>query len=74
MNWVEIIVHTTSSGADSVSSLMMDCGAAGTQTEDRADIPDPSQPHGIWEIIDPQLLEICRKMSSFMDGLILLTT
>ena len=57
MNWVEIIVHTTSSGADSVSSLMMDCGAAGTQTEDRADIPDPSQPHGIWEIIDPQLLE-----------------
>ena len=57
MNWIELIVHTTSAGADSVSALMMECGAAGTQTEDRADIPDPSKPHGIWEIIDPKLLE-----------------
>ena len=57
MNWIELIVHTTSAGADSVSSLLMDQGACGTQTEDRADIPDPSKPHGIWEIIDPKLLE-----------------
>lgn len=57
MNWIELIVHTTTSGADSVSLLLMDSGAAGTMTEDRSDIPDPSRPHGIWEIIDPKLLE-----------------
>ena len=52
-----MIVHTTTAGADAVSLLMMDQGATGTMTEDRADIPDPSKPHGIWEIIDPKLLE-----------------
>lgn len=57
MNWIELTVHTTSAGADSVSALLMDAGASGTQTEDRADIPDPSRPHGIWEIIDPRLLD-----------------
>ena len=57
MNWFEVIVHTTTAGSDSVSSMMIDFGSVGTQTEDRADIPDPSKPHGIWEIIDPKLLE-----------------
>ncbi len=57
MDWIELIVHTTSAGADSVSDLMIGLGSAGTMTEDRADIPDPSRPSGIWEIIDPKLLE-----------------
>lgn len=57
MNWIELIVHTTTAGSDAVSALLMDLGAGGTQTEDRADIPDPSQPNGIWEIIDPALPE-----------------
>ena len=57
MNWIELIVHTTTSGSDAVSDLLMDLGASGTQTEDRADIPDPAKPHGIWEIIDPKLIE-----------------
>ena len=57
MDWVELIVHTTTEGSDSVSGIFMDCGASGTMIEDRADIPDPDQPHGIWEIIDPALLE-----------------
>ena len=57
MSWIEAIVHTTTAGSDSVSLLMMDYGASGTQTEDRADIPDPSKPHGIWEIIDPRMLD-----------------
>ena len=56
MDWIEIVVHTTTSGSDSVSSLMIELGATGTMTEDRADIPDPAKPHGIWEIIDPKLL------------------
>lgn len=57
MQWVELIVHTTTEGSDQVSTLLMEEGASGTMIEDRADIPDPSKPHGIWEIIDPRLLE-----------------
>ncbi len=57
MEWVELIVHTTTAGADEVSSVLMECGASGTMIEDRKDIPDPAKPHGIWEIIDPKLLE-----------------
>ena len=57
MNWMECIVHTTTAGADWVSDCLMDLGASGTMIEDKADIPDPSKPHGIWEIIDPKLLE-----------------
>lgn len=56
MDWIELIVHTTTEGSDEVSSILMEAGAAGTMIEDRADIPDPSKPHGIWEIIDPKLL------------------
>ena len=57
MNWIECIVHTTTAGSDWVSDLFMELGASGTMIEDKADIPDPSKPHGIWEIIDPKLLE-----------------
>ena len=57
MNWIECIVHTTTAGSDWVSDLLMELGATGTMIEDKADIPDPSKPHGIWEIIDPKLLE-----------------
>ena len=57
MNWIECIVHTTTAGSDWVSDCMMELGASGTMIEDKADIPDPEKPHGIWEIIDPKLLE-----------------
>ena len=57
MDWIELIVHTSTAGADSVSDVLMDAGASGTMIEDRSDIPDPDKPHGIWEIIDPKLLE-----------------
>ena len=57
MEWIELIVHTTTEGTDQVSGILMDCGASGTMIEDRADIPDPDKPHGIWEIIDPALLD-----------------
>ena len=56
MDWIELIVHTTTDGSDTVSQMLIDEGAEGTMIEDRADIPDPSKPHGIWEIIDPELL------------------
>ena len=57
MTWVEMIIHTTSAGSDWVSDCLMEAGAAGTMIEDRADIPEPGKPHGIWEIVDPALLE-----------------
>ena len=57
MEWIELIVHTTTAGSDQVSEILMDCGASGTMIEDKSDIPDPDKPHGIWEIIDPKLLE-----------------
>ena len=55
MEWIELIVHTATPGTDAVSEILMEAGATGTMIEDRADIPDPSKPHGIWEIIDPSL-------------------
>ena len=57
MEWVECIVHTTTDGADAVSEALMSFGATGTMIEDRKDVPDPARPNGIWEIIDPGLLD-----------------
>ena len=57
MEYAELIVHTTTEGTDAVSDILMESGASGTMIEDRSDIPDPGKPHGIWEIIDPKLLE-----------------
>ena len=56
MDWVELTIHTTTMGADIVSEALMNEGATGTMVEDRADIPDPTKPNGIWEIIDPNLV------------------
>ena len=57
MEWIELIVHTTTEGSEDVSYELIELGSAGTMIEDRADIPDPGKPHGIWEIIDPKLIE-----------------
>lgn len=55
MDWIELTVHTVTEGAEMVSEALMAEGASGTMVEDRADIPDPDKPNGIWEIIDPNL-------------------
>ena len=57
MNYIEVVVHTTTAGSDSVSDILMEHGASGTMIVDRADIPDPGRPHGYWEIVDPALLD-----------------
>ena len=57
MDWIEIIVHTTTEGSDAVTEQLMAEGATGTMVEDRADIPDPDKPNGYWEIIDPKLID-----------------
>ena len=55
MDWTELTVSTNPMGADIVSEFLMAQGAKGTQIIDREDVPDPSQPHGYWELIDPSL-------------------
>ncbi|MBQ6175145.1 MAG: 50S ribosomal protein L11 methyltransferase [Clostridia bacterium] len=55
MEWIELIVHTTTQGSDAVSETLMAAGANGTMVEDRADIPDPDKPNGYWEIIDREM-------------------
>ncbi len=57
MDWIELIIHTTTRGSDPVSSILMDLGASGTMVEDRADLPDPDKPNGIWEIMDPRIID-----------------
>ena len=57
MDWIEIKLHTTTAASDAVSEKLMEKGATGTMVEDRADIPDPTKPNGIWEIIDPAMID-----------------
>jgi len=57
MEWMEVAVHTTTQGSDVVSMLLMQNGAAGTAIEDRNDVPDPTKPHGYWELIDQSLID-----------------
>ncbi len=57
MDWTELAVSTNALGADIVSEFFIARGAKGTQIIDRADVPDPSKPHGYWELIDPSLMD-----------------
>ena len=57
MNWIEVVIHTTTVGSDYISDMLTDRGISGTMIVDRADIPDPGCPHGYWEIIDAKLLD-----------------
>ncbi len=55
MDWIEVCVSTTSRGADTVSGLLMICGAKGTQIIDRGDVLDAARLPGFGEIIDAEL-------------------
>jgi ribosomal protein L11 methyltransferase len=57
MEWMEVTVHTVTQGSDIVSMMLMQQGAAGTAIEDRADVPDPTKPHGYWELIDQSMID-----------------
>lgn len=57
MQWREISVHTTTEGADMISSLLMELGAVGTEIVDRNDVPDPDKPGVYWELYDKKILE-----------------
>lgn len=55
--YLELTVHTTSAGAEAVSDMLMNLGAAGTQILDRADLPDPAHPTGNWELMDQSVID-----------------
>ena len=57
MDWCEVVVHTTTQGAELVSDALMDAGATGTEIVDRADVPDPRKPGAYWELYDPKLID-----------------
>ncbi len=56
MDWVEVIVHTTTDGADIVSDLLCEAGATGTEIIDRADVINMPQSQGMWDLIDERVL------------------
>ena len=57
MDWCEVIVHTTTEGAELVGDMLIGCGAVGTEIVDRADVPDPHEPGIYWELYDEKILE-----------------
>ena len=57
MDWMEVSIHTNTLGADLVSAFLQRFGVKGTQIIDRADVPDPAQPSGYWELIDQDLID-----------------
>ncbi len=57
MEYVEITVSTNTAGAEAVSEILMRMGATGTQILDRADLPDPSKPTNMWELMDQSVID-----------------
>ena len=57
MNFTEITVSTTTEASDSVSRILMDAGAAGTQILDRNDLPDIDHPLHDWELMDQSVID-----------------
>lgn len=57
MDWIETIIHTTAEGADIVSNLLCEAGAAGTEIVDRAEVLALPQDQGMWDLIDEQVIQ-----------------
>ena len=55
--YIEVTVSTTTAASESVSALLMDLGAAGTQILDRADLPDVDHPLHEWELMDQSVID-----------------
>ncbi len=56
MEWIEAVVHTTTVGSDLVSDILIRCGAAGTQVEDRADVATVNREKIAWELFDENMV------------------
>ena len=57
MHWIEAVIHTTAEGADIVSNLLCEAGAAGTEIVDRAEVAAMPQEQGMWDLIDEQVIQ-----------------
>ncbi len=55
--YLEITVSTTTAASETVSNLLMELGAAGTQILDRADLPDVDHPLHDWELMDQSVID-----------------
>jgi ribosomal protein L11 methyltransferase len=56
MDWIEAVIHTTAEGADIVSNLLCEAGAAGAEIVDRAEVIALPQDQGMWDLIDEQVI------------------
>lgn len=57
MDWKQITVATTTAGAEIVSEILMEAGAAGTVIEDRAEVEAQQRLPGDWDYIDENILK-----------------
>ena len=57
MDWKQITVATTTAGADMVSEILIEAGAAGTAIEDRAEVEAQQRLPGDWDYIDENILK-----------------
>jgi len=55
MDWIEVSVSTTTQAADTVSGVLISCGARGTQILDRLDVPDRDDGTGFGELYGDEL-------------------
>ena len=57
MDWKEVTVRTTTEGADIVSELLIEAGAAGTAIADRAEVEGQQRLPRDWDYIDENILK-----------------
>jgi ribosomal protein L11 methyltransferase len=55
MDWIELVVLTTTQGADIVSAQLIEAGSAGTVIEDKNDVKLSQRPEGRWDILDESI-------------------
>lgn len=56
MDWKEVTITTTTAGAEVVSEILLQAGAAGTAIEDRAEVEAQQRLPGDWDYIDESIL------------------
>lgn len=57
MEWLEILVHTTTEAQELVSNLLIDNGTSGTSILDKSYIPDVKSLGKEWEMYDESILQ-----------------
>jgi len=57
MDWIEVVLKTTTQGADIMAQILYEAGANGAVIEDPADIRIHQRAEGQWDYIDESILE-----------------